>query len=95
MLCKNYDASTLQTFNGIFRHSQVTGLIDDVDDSILSNITTVKLSQNITPTLNVNTKYELEFNNAIYNPHTGHAHQKVVFYHPQVLRLLETIMRCF
>ena len=70
---QNYDASTLQTFNGIFRHSQVTGLIDDVDDSILSNITTVKLSQNITPTLNVNTKYELEFNNAIYNPHTGHA----------------------
>ena len=48
-------------------------MIDDTDESILSNITTVKLSQLFTPTLNVNTKYELEFNNAIYNPHTGHA----------------------
>lgn len=70
---QNYDASTLQKFDGIFRHSYVTGLIDDVDESILSNITTVKLSQNITPTLNSSTKYELEFNNAIYNPHSGHA----------------------
>ena len=70
---QNYDTENLQKFDGVFRHSQVTGLIDDVDDSILSNITTVKLSQFITPSLNVNTKYTLEFNNAIYNPHTGHA----------------------
>ena len=70
---QDYDTNTLQKFGGIFRHSAVTGLVDDVDDSILSNITTVKLSQFITPTLNVNSKYELEFNNAIYNPHTGHA----------------------
>ena len=70
---QNYDTDNLQKFDGVFRHSQVTGLIDDTDESILSNITTVKLSQFFTPTLNVNTKYELEFNNAIYNPHSGHA----------------------
>ena len=70
---QNYDANTLQKFDGVFRHSQVTGLIDDVDSSILSNITTVKLSQFVTPTLNASTKYELEFNNAVYNPHSGHA----------------------
>ena len=69
---QNYDANNLQKFDGVFRHSQVTGLIDDTDESILSNITTVKLGQLFTPTLNKNTKYELEFNNAIYNPHTGH-----------------------
>ena len=69
---QNYDANNLQKFDGVFRHSQVTGLIDDTDESILSNITTVKLSQFFTPTLNVNTKYELEFNNAVYNPHSGH-----------------------
>ena len=63
----------LQKFDGLFRHSVVTGLIDDTDESILSNITTVNLSQFVTPTLNVNTKYTLEFNNAIYNPHSGHA----------------------
>ena len=70
---QNYDTDNLQKFDGVFRHSQVTGLIDDTDESILSNITTVKLSQFFTPTLNVNTKYELEFNNAVYNPHSGHA----------------------
>lgn len=68
----NYDTNNLQVFDGLFRHSAVTGLIDDVDDSILSNITTLKLSQFVTPTLNSSTKYELEFNNAIYNPHSGH-----------------------
>ena len=68
----NYDTNNLQVFDGLFRHSAVTGLIDDVDDSILSNITTLKLSQFVTPTLNSSTKYELEFNNGIYNPHSGH-----------------------
>jgi len=70
---ENYDSTSLQKFDGVFRHSFVTGLIDDVDESILSNITTLKLSQFVEPTLNKSTKYEIEFNNAIYNPHTGHA----------------------
>jgi len=69
---QTYDTNNLQKFDGVFRHSQLTGLIDDTDESILSNITTVKLGQSFTPTLNTNTKYELEFNNAIYNPHSGH-----------------------
>jgi len=69
---QNYDTNNLQRFDGVFRHSQLTGLIDDTDESILSNITTVKLGQSFTPILNTNTKYELEFNNAVYNPHTGH-----------------------
>ena len=68
----NYDTDNLQKFDNIFRHSQVTGLIDDTDESILSNITTVQLSQFLTPTLNSTTKYEIEFNNALYNPHSGH-----------------------
>ena len=68
----NYDTDNLQKFDNIFRHSQVTGLIDDTDASILSNITTVQLSQFLTPTLNSTTKYEIEFNNALYNPHSGH-----------------------
>ena len=68
----NYDTNNLQKFDNIFRHSQVTGVIDDTDESILSNITTVQLSQFLTPTLNSTTKYEIEFNNALYNPHSGH-----------------------
>ena len=32
----------------------------------------MQLSQFLTPTLNSTTKYEIEFNNALYNPHSGH-----------------------
>ena len=47
-------------------------MIDNTDEAITSNITTVKLSKNFTPTLNSETKYIIPFTNAIYNPHSGH-----------------------
>jgi hypothetical protein len=56
----------------VFRYSKITGLIDNVDNSILSNITTVKIRKTFTPTLNSSTKYDVYFRNAIYNPHSGH-----------------------
>ena len=68
----NYNTNTLQKFDSIFRHSKLVGLIDTTDTSILSNITTIKLRKNITPTLNSSTKYTVNFSNALYNPHTGH-----------------------
>ena len=68
----NYSANTLSQFDGVFRFSKVTGLIDDVDSSILSNITTVKMRKEFTPTLATSTKYSIFFRNAIYNPHSGH-----------------------
>ena len=68
----NYTTNTLSSFDGIFRYSKVTGLIDDVDNSILSNITTVKMRKPFTPTLSSSTKYNVYFRNAIYNPHSGH-----------------------
>ena len=68
----NYTTNTLSSFDGIFRYSKVTGLIDDVDSSILSNITTVKMRKPFTPTLSSSTKYNVYFRNAIYNPHSGH-----------------------
>ena len=39
----NYNTNTLQKFDSIYRHSKLTGLIDDTDSSILSNITTIKI----------------------------------------------------
>ena len=48
------------------------GIIDNVDNSILSNITTVKVRKTFTPTLSSSTKYDIYFRNAIYNPHSGH-----------------------
>ena len=68
----NYNTNTLQKFDSVYRHSKLTGLIDDVDTSILSNITTIKIRKSFTPTLSSSTKYDIYFRNALFNPHTGH-----------------------
>jgi hypothetical protein len=70
----NYSKDNLNNFVGVFRHSQLTGQIDAVDSSILSNITTVQMYQSFKPltTSLVSQAYTIDFNNAIYNPHTGH-----------------------
>ena len=69
----NYNANTLQSFDTVFRHSKMTGLIDDTDESILSNVTTVQLRKSFTPTIGSSQKYSVAFSNALYNPHSGHA----------------------
>ena len=68
----NYSDSDLEKFDGIFRFSKVSKLIDDTDPSILSNITTVKIQKSFTATLNTATKYVIDFTNALYHPHAGH-----------------------
>jgi len=67
-----YNTDTLQNFTGMFRYSALVKTIDDSDTSILSNITKVKMYKNITPTLSSGLKYTLSFNNAFFNPHSGH-----------------------
>ena len=67
-----YNSSDLGKFDGIFRHSKVTGVIDDADTSILGNITNVTMGQFFTPTTTASTAYTFFFNNALYNPHSGH-----------------------
>ena len=68
----NYNTNTLQKFDAVYRHSKLTGLIDDVDTSILSNITTIKIRKSFTPTISSSTKYDIFFRNSLFNPHTGH-----------------------
>jgi len=68
----NYNDDTLENFTGMFRYSAVGQVIDSADTSILSNITKVKMYKNITPTLSSGLKYTLSFNNAFFNPHSGH-----------------------
>ena len=41
----------MNIFDTAFRHSQLTGLIDDTDDPIRSNVTKIKLKKRIKPTL--------------------------------------------
>ena len=68
----SYTETRLETFNAPFRHSQLTGQIDDVDSAILNNTTTVTMGKFFAPSLNTSTNYTINFGNAIYNPHSEH-----------------------
>jgi hypothetical protein len=69
----SYDNNYLSGFDTLFRHSQLTGSIDDVETSVLSNITTIKLRKNLAATVDGTAKgYVLVFGNALYNPHADH-----------------------
>ena len=68
----NYSTTNLQKFEGLFRYSQLVQDIDDTDTSILSNITTVKIRKDFTPTTGSAITYNVYFRNALYNPHSGH-----------------------
>jgi len=68
----NFNTDSLQEFDQVFRHSKFIETINKADDSILSNITTLKLHKSFTATLTSSTTYTISFNNALYNPHSGH-----------------------
>ena len=69
---QNYNTNNLQLFTNPFRHSELLGLIDAADTSILSNVTTVTMAQNFTPTLGTAQSFNLNFANPFFNPHDGH-----------------------
>ena len=68
----NYNDNTLNQFDGVLRYSKLLDIIDDAENSILSNITTLKLRKTFTPTLSTSTNYTVDYSNALYNPHTEH-----------------------
>ena len=68
----SYDTNNLGEFEKLFRHSQVTRLVDDANVSVLSNTTNVTLGKFFTPTTTASASYYIYFNNALYNPHSGH-----------------------
>ncbi len=56
----------LNQFGGRFKYSKVLSIIDNVDSSITSNITTVRIRRNLIAAINQFTQYELCFLNAFY-----------------------------
>ena len=68
----NYNQNNLSVFDGVFRFSKISTLIDSSNSAIVSNTTTVRLRKSFTPTLNTSTTYNVYYRNAIYNPHSGH-----------------------
>jgi hypothetical protein len=62
-----YDNDDLRKFGGMFRFSKLSRLVDATDNSITSNITNVRMSKVIAPNFNSKAKYNILFNNPIYN----------------------------
>ena len=67
----NYNTTDLQDFNNVFRHSKLLRLIDETDTAILNNTTTVTMGKFFTPVVG-ESSYNINFNNAFFNPHSGH-----------------------
>ena len=67
-----YNTDYLKVFNSIFRHSQFTSLVDNTDNSILSNVTTVSLGSFYTPNTAGSFSFTIQFGNSLFNPHSGH-----------------------
>jgi len=61
----DYDDNDLQSFDGVFRFSKLSGLIDKSEKSITNNAMTVLLRRNISPRYNVSAQYLLNIINPI------------------------------
>ena len=63
------DSVDLSKFGGRFKYSKVLNVIDDVDRSITSNITRVRIRRNLRALINQEAQYELCFGNKFHvNP---------------------------
>ena len=68
-----FDTDNLNGFDAIFRHSNLTKIIDEADSAILSNTTNIRLRKKLNGTVSTNPKgYTLSMGNALFNPHSGH-----------------------
>ena len=73
---KDYNTNELNSFEGIFKYSNVVSQIDNTEDSILSNITTIKLHREVQVRYNTNYTYVVNLGNPIY--HSGVPEQSIV-----------------
>lgn len=62
----NYNNTDLLKFDGMFRFSKLSRLIDTCDKSIQSNITTIVLRREITPQFDVSAAYTVNLGNPVY-----------------------------
>ena len=68
----NFDNTNLNNFDSIFRHSNLVKAIDEINDSILSNITNIRLKKKKDVKLNFSEGLVINFGNSFYHPHNGH-----------------------
>ena len=63
---EDYNDNHLNSFDGIFRYSNLTSLIDETEESIVSHIMTIKLHREIEVAYNTNQTYTINLGNPIY-----------------------------
>lgn len=73
-------AEGLGKFGLPFRHSRISSMIEHADDSITSNITTLKLRVDVPPQYNKNYKYEIRIGNPIKQDLSGGSFYSTRFY---------------
>ena len=61
----NYNDTVLQKFDGVLRYSRLIRTIDDADNSIINNITTIKLRRIVDVVFNTSIKYTVSISNQI------------------------------
>ncbi len=67
----DYDSTYLKSFGDVFKFSRLSSLIDSSEDSITSNIMTIKLHREVEPVYNITTGYTIKLGNPIYNSGVG------------------------
>ena len=67
-----FDNTNLKDFDAVFRHSNLLKAIDDADNSVLSNITNIRLRKAAQAKINQEVGYTVDFGNGFNNPHSGH-----------------------
>ena len=63
---RNYDATTLSKFDGVFRFSNLLSLIDQSSDGILNTTIVLTMHKHFDPNPGIATKYTLKFAGGIY-----------------------------
>lgn len=71
----NYNNTELKRFDGVFRHSKLSRLIDAADPSILNSTTRVYMQKRLVPEIGVSKKYTLSFSAPLY---TSGSNEKVI-----------------
>jgi len=62
-----YNNTDLKKFDSIFRYSKLMSIIDDTDQSITSNISSLTLSRKVMPKFNASVNYSFHIDNPIYS----------------------------
>lgn len=75
----SYNSSDLQQFDGVFRHSKLTRLIDNCDPSILNSTVRVYMTKRLNPIIDTPRRYDILFSSPLY---TSRSNEKILISTP-------------